>query len=273
MDLIFRELQNEGFQKIKMLENCNLIYIRPHILKVGSPGGQLKLQVRDSFGFLIDESAPINISSIGTLANAHGYLRFDVTTPLRKGETYEIGVLAFNGYTYSAGAYVGLCRDFDLRKVKANFNPNDAFDSAFDFELWERKMSDRSAEFFDGFESALAPTSITDTQANLDNNVGPLDVEDLIFSSSEVRSAQIHYTIKRRTDSNEKRSTGILKVQYKPDAGAWSIANESDFDNDTGVAFTITAAGQIQYTTNDLSGANYDGFIIFKTISAFTVGV
>lgn len=157
MDLLFSELKNEAFQEITMLEDCNLVNIRPHILKFGNPAGSLKVQVKDSNGFLIEESNSVEISSISALTFAHGYVKFDIITPLKKDQVYRINVVAFNGYAFTMSDFAGLCKDFDLRKVEATYLPNIGFNSAYDIELWRKKMTDRQVEFFDGFTSSTQP--------------------------------------------------------------------------------------------------------------------
>ena len=156
MTLLVRELRDEDSQLITMTRDCNLAHIRPHLIRRGFPGGDVKVQIRDANGFLIDESDPVSIDSIGSLAFAHGYVKLDINTPLKNGETYEIRTVAFNGYSPTVDV-LGICRDFDLRKVVAAYSPNDGFSSAFDLELWEKRMTDREVEFFDGFESAAEP--------------------------------------------------------------------------------------------------------------------
>jgi len=325
MDLIFGELKNELFQTIKPNVDVNLAHIRPKIIKFGSPTGDLKIQIQDSDGFLIEESSVVDITTISVLNFAHGYLKFNTGVSLKKDLIYRINLVAFGTYVFNDDNFVGFCRDFDLRKVDADFVPSTGFKSAYDIELWERRMSDRVVEFFDGFTSNTQPQAgelsatslntfvddaafvtfkgsaaadgdlyknsatdliryhdgvafknisfqtIGETQADINNlEAGPTDIAGLIFASASIRSAHIQYTILRRTDSAEKRETGILKAQFKPDGATWEIARESDFDNDVGVTITITAAGQFQYSSDNLAGANYNGFIRFKTIKTFT---
>lgn len=328
MQLNYRELKDSAFQEIRATRSANIVNIRPHVIKHGAPAGSLKVQILDSNGFLIKESNAVAISSISTATYAHGYLKFDLNIPILKDQLYQIKLVAFNGYVFSDNNHIGFCRDFDLRKVTADYSPSVGFSSAFDIELWERKMTDRSVDFFDGFESSQAPTaglvsatnmntfvddaafvtfkgsaadegdfyknstndliryhngvefknisfqSIGETQADILNlEGGPTDVVGFLLDNTKFESSHYAYTLYRRTGSAEKRQEGIIKLQFKPDGATYGIARAADFDNDLGVVLTITGAGQVQYSSDDLAGAAYDGYIRFKTIKTFAPGV
>lgn len=328
MDLVYTELKNVASQKIKILRDANILFVRPHVFKKGNPAGSLRINIKDSNGFLIERSSVVTIASISTFNFAHGYLRFDLTTPLKKDFIYILELEGFSGYSFSETNHIGFCKDFDLRKVTADFSPNTGLNSALDLELWERVMGTRVVEFFDGFESNAAPTvgdvlatgvsvfandaafvaavgraavdgdiyrnstiglvqihngtkfedmaiqDIPETQATILNaETGPTDVVGLILSSSDFHNGTFKYTILRTTSTQEEKETGLVKLSFEPGAGVWSLARESDFE-DTGVVFTIVpGTGQVQYSSDDLTGAAYVGFIKFKTIKAFAPGV
>ena len=53
---------------------------------------------------------------------------------------------------------------------------------------------------------------------------------------------------------------GELYMWYRPVQDDWLISLDSKWDvADGGVVFTITSAGQVQYTSDDLAGASYAG--------------
>ena len=158
MNLVYSELLTGQTipQEIKLLADVNLRYIRPHIYKKNSPAGSLRLDIKDQDNHLIASSDVITIASISAFDFAHGYLRFDVLTPLKKDLIYFIELVGV-GYTFTENAHIGFCKDFDLRKVSANFSPNTGLDSALDLELWGVNVGTRVVEFFDGFESFLWP--------------------------------------------------------------------------------------------------------------------
>jgi hypothetical protein len=53
---------------------------------------------------------------------------------------------------------------------------------------------------------------------------------------------------------------------YKPDdITAWEYSRVITAGVDAGVVITIDPTGQGKYVTENVAGANYSGFIIFKT--------
>ncbi len=119
----------------------DLYAIRPHLYIHGAPAGSLKLQVTDANGSLIDQSETLAISALNSgitsLGFAHGFFRFLIDTSLKASTTYGVSLVA-TGYTFAEAAYVGWCKDFDLRKVSADYTPNTGDHSALNMELWER---------------------------------------------------------------------------------------------------------------------------------------
>ncbi len=93
------------------------------------------------------------------------------------------------------------------------------------------------------------------TMAN--NQSAAADVTALIFDKTLYRTARIRIDIRRKTDtaSSEVRATHILSAIYNTQADTWSVTDSMDGDDD-GVVFSITSAGQIQYTSTNITGSN-----------------
>jgi hypothetical protein len=106
----------------------------------------------------------------------------------------------------------------------------------------------------------------TQTTFAIANNTGPSDVTGLVFDKVNVRGARVLFHLERRTDTQNVAEIGELYPIYNPESDTWDIGASSHGD-DAGVAFTITAAGQIQYTSDDLTGASYTGNIRFTSIT------
>jgi hypothetical protein len=104
------------------------------------------------------------------------------------------------------------------------------------------------ANFLSGV--GLATGDIAQTSFSFANNqVALADVTGLVFANADVRSFVAEVAIERGTTYEHYTLTG---VQLN---ASWAIAVESVGD-DTGVAFDITTAGQVQYTsTNATTGA------------------
>jgi hypothetical protein len=100
---------------------------------------------------------------------------------------------------------------------------------------------------------ALTSFSTTNNQSSFANVTG------LSFSNSVTRSAFVMYsiTIDATTDLFEE---GTLELLQK--SSSWSIVRQSIGD-DTGIEFSITSSGQVQYKSSNISGF-VSGVIKFK---------
>lgn len=97
---------------------------------------------------------------------------------------------------------------------------------------------------------------IDPTSFSLANNQSAAtNVTGLAFANASVRSAVVHYSVFVGA-TNSFYECGMLYLINQN--SMWDMAQTSNGDN-TGVVFTITAAGQIQYTT-----PNYAGFTLAK---------
>jgi len=110
----------------------------------------------------------------------------------------------------------------------------------------------------------------------LTNDAGPIDITFLSFDSANFKGAIFDFDIARRTDTgaNQRNESGTGRVTFDPDAATWGIVIESEKDEsgfaDAEVTFNITAAGQVQYTTTDLTGANYSGDLRIAGLKKFS---
>lgn len=98
------------------------------------------------------------------------------------------------------------------------------------------------------------------------NQVAAADVTGLVLDSTQYRSVKVYFEIHRKTDSNEALANGFLTAISR-DSGGWDITTGGSYDGDaTGVSFSITPAGQVQYTSDNMAGANYSGTITFRDL-------
>ena len=93
------------------------------------------------------------------------------------------------------------------------------------------------------------------------NNSGPTSVSGLDFAKATYKGGRFDFNIHRRTDTQSKDAAGHCVVSHDTENDTWSISEMSHFDSDHGVTFSITSAGQIQVTMNELTGANYTGVL------------
>lgn len=105
------------------------------------------------------------------------------------------------------------------------------------------------------------PNDIPDTEATILNNTATFtSVLGLSFNTSEVISINTEYRIQRTTDTITSVESGFIEGFY--DGTNWQITIRST--GNAGVEFDITGAGQIQYKSTLISGANYSGSISFR---------
>lgn len=151
--------------------------------------------------------------------------------------------------------------------INLNVNNNNfAYPSDGDEPGWGNAATGWAEEVTTVLSGVQGSDDILPTSFNVANNIAsPADVVGLIFNPTTVRSAEVSYSIYRRTDTNELAETGRMLVVYKNGGNTgekWSVG-QTILGDDSGVVFTMTDAGQIQYTSNDVTGSNYVGQIRF----------
>src|SRR3990172_817443 len=128
----------------------------------------------------------------------------------------------------------------------------------------------RELDFTDGFESSTEPTRPGISATLADNQAAPADVTGLSFDTT-LRHAWVLLSLYRKDSLQEKAAIGVLHVQYKSSAGTFSLFVESNFDGflASGVVFSITAGGQVQYTSTDFTDTGYVSEMQFYVIQSF----
>lgn len=112
---------------------------------------------------------------------------------------------------------------------------------------------------------SLAPAgTLNEAQSAIDNNQTNQEVSGLVFSSSLTKTATVLYRIQRDTDSMSPLiEQGYLYILYSD--GNWLMSREISTGTPAGVQLDVNVSGQVIYTSTNLAGANYTGFIKFKT--------
>lgn len=105
-----------------------------------------------------------------------------------------------------------------------------------------------------------------------------ISLDNLVFPPSEVRSATIYYTIYRKTtdsgppDGLELTEAGTLEIVYnnsRPSSQKWEIGRIGE--GDAKVEFSVTDLGQVEFSTEAISGINHTGIISYRAISILNV--
>lgn len=122
-----------------------------------------------------------------------------------------------------------------------------------------RKMT--RADFLLGLDVGASAGDISETTFAFDNNISvAADVTGLSFAAATVRIFKVHLSVERGTTFE---AFELLGIQLN---GSFSMAQEAVGD-DCGLAFTITTAGQVQYTSTDnVNGGNVKFRAITTTV-------
>lgn len=131
---------------------------------------------------------------------------------------------------------------------------------------WGSDLSDIISALVTTINGLSGSSDILTTNFTIVNNQSSVaNVTSLSFSTTAVRSAIVSYSIYRSTSTNEASECGQIYVTYKSTAGTWEIAQ--NYAGSSGVVFSITNTGQIQYTSTNLAGTGYVGKMKFKAIT------
>ncbi len=126
---------------------------------------------------------------------------------------------------------------------------------------WAEPVTDTIVKIAEVLNSLKNINDILTTTATIANNTSGV-VNGLVFDNSEVRSAQIQYSVYRVTDSNEVGEAGTIDMIYLNDANAWTVTRT--FTGDAGMTFSVAASGQVSYTSTNISGSSYVGTMKFS---------
>jgi len=101
----------------------------------------------------------------------------------------------------------------------------------------------------------------------INNSQGaPANISALLFDKAIYKAAVATIDIERLTDSGNTQATGELRITHNTNDNIWRVSRNTSFDI-SGVTFTITAAGQVQYISDTLAGASYVGRIRIVNIN------
>lgn len=92
-----------------------------------------------------------------------------------------------------------------------------------------------------------------------------VNINNLTFSTTSVRSAVITYDVYRNTTNGSVYESGILNIVYNvnnPTNNKWEVAQQRT--NSASISFSVTDAGQVQFSTTTLSGTNHTGQLAFS---------
>lgn len=117
-------------------------------------------------------------------------------------------------------------------------------------------------------EALLGVNYIPETTFAVGSSVSSAtDVTGLRFDKANVGGAQVFIFIHRKTVSDEVVALGKITAIYRAKSDTWDLVQQIDGD-DSLLTFSITAQGQVQYTSQSIgSTTGYVGNVKFKAIT------
>ena len=131
----------------------------------------------------------------------------------------------------------------------------------------------------DAVNATTASYDVPPQVQNIDAyNSGTINLNNLSFPASEVRSATIFYAVARKTDNSgppdgqEVSEAGTLEISYnaaRPNGQKWELVRSGQSNGL--VDFSISDLGQVSITMSPLTGINHTGIVTFRAISILNV--
>lgn len=125
-------------QQYTAFKNQNLEFLVPHLMVRGTPGGSVYLQLQDSSGQKIADTASVSIATIADGNEIfHGKYRFPITATVRTGVTYRVEMLTSGGYTYAETDFVGWCNSWERKNTfDAAYSPSWGVQAPLILDFW-----------------------------------------------------------------------------------------------------------------------------------------
>lgn len=128
-------------------------------------------------------------------------------------------------------------------------------------------------QFAQAVESALLITSGTYDVApqtmviDAYNSSSNVDITNLSFPTSDVRSVFIRYSVYRTTDTTNAYEAGDMIAMYNPNNATnekWALSIGNLTGSGAQITFNVTDTGQFRFSTTALAGSNHTGQLTFE---------
>jgi hypothetical protein len=136
---------------------------------------------------------------------------------------------------------------------------------------WAQGPTEWAVAVTNVINSFVGAGDILETSFAIANNVVTLtNINGLALDPGTVRASNVDYSVYRTSTSNPSGNAeeGTLFLIYDDSAASgakWLLSQRKD--GEAGIVFSITDAGQIQFTTTDIGSAGYSGIIKFRAKS------
>lgn len=145
---------------------------------------------------------------------------------------------------------------------------------------WAPAVVEAVEALTDAVNSVTATYDVPPQVQNIDanNSSNDVNINNLNFPASDVRAATIFYSVNRQTedsgppDGQEVVEAGLLEINYnasRPTNQKWELIRTGG--GDAKIDFTITDLGQVQFSTQPLTGISHTGIISFRALSILNV--
>ncbi len=99
------------------------------------------------------------------------------------------------------------------------------------------------------------------------NNISSFtNITGCLVSSATLFAADVEFLVRRNTATNEVLVRAKLQLGYSTLNSAWEILDFQEFGGASGITWSITSVGQLQYKSTNLSGSGYVDTSRFKII-------
>jgi hypothetical protein len=120
-------------------------------------------------------------------------------------------------------------------------------------------------------EAASPISFFSGSQIIGNNETTPVDINNMIRDADGTQLAEITVQVERRTDSEKRYARINLLLQYVQEDALWYVARVNTVvvaGEPDGITFSVVTdggdkTGQVQYISDNMSGANYSGTLKF----------
>lgn len=135
-------------------------------------------------------------------------------------------------------------------------------------ELWGTSVTDWAEAVSAQLNTVTVPGDIGPvTLVNIANNqASPVNVPSFVLDPALIRSGTAEYYVWRLTTgpSSELSEAGIFTFLYNDSSGTWTFSQQGNNIRASGVTFSVTNLGQVQYTSTNLTNTTYTGKMKFR---------
>lgn len=131
-----------------------------------------------------------------------------------------------------------------------------------------------SAKAVKSYADSLIPAFISNEVSFtlVNDQTSAASITGLIFSPATYRSAKVEYAIYRQTDTalTGVAQVGQLRLVYNSQQATWLLSDDYSGQN-SGIEFSVTSLGQLQYKSSNILGTNYLGTLKYSIKKTFAI--